>query len=789
MPDYDFKGLSPFDFECLVRDLLQQELNCSLESFTSGRDDGIDLRHSRDAAKSFVVQCKHFAGSSYANLISRLRRLELPKVQKLVPRRYILATSLGLTPRNKKEIQELFKPFILSPQDIYSREDINALLSKFPSIEKAHFKLYLTSIPVLERILHAGLFNRSKQRILEAQSKARVYVQNETFQQAYKILEDQHVCIITGIPGIGKTSLAEMLILHYLTLGYEPIDISSDVAEADPVLSDLGRKIFLFDDFLGQTSIVEKLSQNADDRLVRFARWVMQSPDKRFILTTREYILAQARTMYEKLDRFKIEPMKCILDIAAYAPLARAEILYNHLYFANLPEDWKATIAEEHAYKKIIYHLNYNPRLIEGIVEFARTKCSEPSEFYRFFLDILDHPRHLWQHPFERQLNDEMRNLILLIVTLPTELDVQDLKSCFSSFIAQDVTSKTWEDALRILEGTFLSFDTFLIRGVKASKMQVVRLHNPSLRDFLLDYLDEHSGFISQILTRAKFFYQCEILWLYATGTRRIWAKQEQRLGIHESLRAKSGLLIDALIRTFESPECQLVTIGGEGQNYKYKKTVSLESRLASVIDVVCELECEEQGIWLREMMSKITRSWNAGEGHKRGTLSLLHSLIKVKIWDTEEREAILKAAARWYVTSLDDMYDYDDYDSLRLFAKDFLPIFESVRSLANLSLLEKWIEGQTYFIKWYAEDSDTAQDTLNDTLEVANLFRLKVSDELLNSLEERIAELKEAEKEQSKLRQRKDAAQAGASLSNRAEIDALFDLLRIEISSVNKRD
>ncbi len=38
MPGYDFKTLSPIDFELLSRDLLQEELQITLQSFTCGRD-------------------------------------------------------------------------------------------------------------------------------------------------------------------------------------------------------------------------------------------------------------------------------------------------------------------------------------------------------------------------------------------------------------------------------------------------------------------------------------------------------------------------------------------------------------------------------------------------------------------------------------------------------------------------------------------------------------------------------------------------------------------------------
>ena len=45
MNNYDFLILSPSEFERLTRDLLQKHLGCHIESFTQGRDGGVDLRY------------------------------------------------------------------------------------------------------------------------------------------------------------------------------------------------------------------------------------------------------------------------------------------------------------------------------------------------------------------------------------------------------------------------------------------------------------------------------------------------------------------------------------------------------------------------------------------------------------------------------------------------------------------------------------------------------------------------------------------------------------------------
>lgn len=105
MLDYDFHTLSPIDFENLVRDLLQEELKVRLESFKPGQDKGIDLRYKDDPTK-FMIQCKHYYKSGIKSLLQNLKSFEKQKVEALKPDRYILATSVPLSPDNKNSISE-----------------------------------------------------------------------------------------------------------------------------------------------------------------------------------------------------------------------------------------------------------------------------------------------------------------------------------------------------------------------------------------------------------------------------------------------------------------------------------------------------------------------------------------------------------------------------------------------------------------------------------------------------------------------------------------------------------
>ena len=125
MPRYNFTSLSSQDFEELTRDLLQAEWNVRLEAFKSGRDSGIDLRYSPAGGKT-IVQCKHYVVSGFAKLLAHLRNSEKPKIDALRPSRYVVVTSVGLSPGNKDEIIRTLQPFILSASDVVGAGDIDS---------------------------------------------------------------------------------------------------------------------------------------------------------------------------------------------------------------------------------------------------------------------------------------------------------------------------------------------------------------------------------------------------------------------------------------------------------------------------------------------------------------------------------------------------------------------------------------------------------------------------------------------------------------------------------------
>lgn len=642
MADYDFRSLSPHDFELLCRDLLQRTLSVRLETFTVGRDSGIDFRYHQGGA-NLIVQCKHYAESGYDALARVLAAKERRKLDALKPTRYVLATSVGLTPTRKDELVKILTPYCLESADLVGRDDINNLLTQHADVERQHFKLWLTSATVLERVLNEGIFSESDRHLERVRQRLSRYVPNPSFERAQAILDESHFCIVAGIPGIGKTTLAEVLLTDLVDRqGFSAFRVTHDLSELRSIKNPKSKQAFYFDDFLGKTAL-DKLQKNEDQRLVELMEEVAENPNWRFILTTREYILNIARQRYEAFAHPPVQFRMCVINLSDYTRPARAKILYNHIYFSDLPKEYKLALLEERGYEKILWHRNYNPRVIEHMTQARHAVTVAPTLYLREFLESLDNPARIWEHAFLHQISEAARHLLFVLTTLPEDAKLEILEDAFRAFyefrqrrFGFPTKPGDWVDALRELDGNF-------IMTGRIGKDIAVSFHNPSIRDFMEQFLEKSDGDVLDLLRGAHFYEQYMALWRGIRGRR------------YRGIERAGTDFLKVLGDNLWAPSARTIRQVSQGEDVgMVLDPPSPESRSEFYIRVVDQMHPKSAGKFIGALMTSLAERWRGGTADREDLVHLLDFLVGRGM--TREDELFL--AARDCVLSRPEMVD-----------------------------------------------------------------------------------------------------------------------------------
>ncbi len=734
MVNYDFKVLSDYEFEQLVRDVLSRHLDLDFQTFKRGKDDGIDLRYSSAENCTVIVQCKHYVGTGFNGLYSQIKNKELPKIEQLCPERYILVTSVDLSPSQQKKLHKLLLPYCQSLQDIYGQSRLNDLIRDYPEIETKTFKLWLTSEPVLQRVLKSRIFNQGDMELASIRDRLKYYVQTKGFSEAQKLLSKYRYCVLAGGPGIGKTTLAEMLLVHYIGEGYNPVVLSSSIDDAADVFSSNEKQIFYFDDFLGHALVELELTRNEDQRILRFLHTISKSPNKLLILTTREYVLNQAMLLSERLFQHNWARELLVLDLSTYSKLEQAQILYNHLYFSDIPDTHRQAILADQNYLKIINHPKFNPRIIQWMTTYFEFSETSSWNYVHSFLSNLNNPYKLWQHIYENSLKPSYRTLLLSLLTLPDHVLIEDLEKAYNKFhrtLAKHngypADSLDFKQAIKVLEGNFIVIEK------QYDGALTVKFHNPSVSDVVYQYFCTDQELLDCFLKSIAFFGQTVRLQRYASRSK------DNDSVLNDCMRRSAGLILEILERDLLKPDKEdvypsLYSLYSMGKERK----VQLADRIRFAVDFSKAHNLELHPIG--RMLNILAKELIDGYSDKEAVQKLFARLVYHDL--TVSSSSRVVAAAKELI--LDELETVEDFKVAATFCK----LCDGLVSAAEVDGLRERFEShlsEAVDDLEESDDVDVLETFISNVQEIASQLGVNVRYEL-GVLEEKIEELQEAE-------------------------------------------
>jgi hypothetical protein len=341
-----------------------------------------------------------------------------------------------------------------------------------------------------------------------------LYVITKKLDDAIRLLQKEKLLLITGQPGIGKTTLAEVILVDRAKHDYKIYKVEN-LLEAEEIISpnDDEKQLFYFDDFLGPNYLSIVSANKTESQITGFIERIKNTPNKYLVLTTRTIILNHAIEKYEKINQSKLSFNKFELKLSDYTKYEKALILYNHLYFKKIKQELYESILTDKFYASIIQHKNYTPRIIEFITDKQRIDTLTPIKYNQFILNNLNNPTEIWCYSFINQINFLERCLVITLFSLGNYSMEIDLIKAYEGRLEyeikahnQIVDSNQFNESIRILLNGFLVSNLADIE----LKIRYYTFINPSLVDFLIGYITDSFQERKSIINSIIYFEQLD---------------------------------------------------------------------------------------------------------------------------------------------------------------------------------------------------------------------------------------------------------------------------------------
>lgn len=484
---YRYDLLTPGQFEDLAILVAAAHFNASkFEMFGEGPDGGVDGTIEFADGNRLVrlaVQAKRHKRYPTARVIEDIQKFDASRFDGL-----LVVTSADPSPDTVDKTLAAFREH--APGNIYHHWTGTRLdwqINKDPACA-INFPAIASYDSALHRLLQVPALKRGAEELSRIRNNKSLAATSFVDAVA-ETVTTRRVCIITGRPGVGKTTSALLavskIIESYRANGRLPPllatltpydDVSIPFDTSLPI-------IFYYDDFLGSTSLTaDSLRGNIREVLKLVGR--CRTGENFLILTSRNYLIGDYYRAREESGLFAAfginEDEACELECDSQ--LMRAQILaaqlHNHIIRRHNQltpgdlESFKSQFLEERQYRKILRAEHFDPRALNVALEREQTLNSGTLE--RIVRGMAD----LHQQYKDGFLNlTEEEKIFLRRLLIFQESDG-------SKFLQFDDPVEITQ-LIRALEGIWVERVDSTTHGASERQVLAFRLANPSIREFL----------------------------------------------------------------------------------------------------------------------------------------------------------------------------------------------------------------------------------------------------------------------------------------------------------------
>ena len=379
----------------------------------------------------------------------------------------------------------------------------------------------------------------------------------------------------------------------------------------------------------------------------------------------------------------------------SYSLEKRGEILYNHLYFGDLPETYVREILRGEYYLEIVKHGKFNPRIVKWLSDFVRVRGIAPRDYQGFVKDLMDDPTEIWRHAYEQEISEAARTVLLLLFSRGGAAQLGTVRAGFARL--HEVRCRRYgvrsrpedfESALREISGSF----------ARVNDRDRVEVLDASVLDLMNSVVGSAMDNAVDIVAGATEFEQVAMVWMFS--------KTDKGASI-------VGAMCDATERMVANVErCMISDARSTDAHYRWR---SLERRFPIVAEMANELGQEISRL-VGRLFEVMAGNWEASAPAFGDVIGVRDAVAACKVLSVADVERMSQIAQKALLSASCDGY----------FSEELLSVASVLEKSESPKLARKALAKA---LDEYADDSLEAE--LDDCQEPDQF------DELMGRLEE----------------------------------------------------